>query len=97
MFFSRFLPIHQQQKRLLNKTDDQGMLNYLKTELPKAHEPVTNVELELVNMEGKLLRSIKSGSSKQVQINIEGLSSGFYNLIIRMHDKEDVIVKIIKK
>ncbi|MBI9067696.1 MAG: PKD domain-containing protein [Salinivirgaceae bacterium] len=59
--------------------------------------PVKNTAIQLVSLDGIVLRSITAGKSQDISINVENLSSGVYNLVITTESKEQVIVKVVKK
>ncbi|MBI9069312.1 MAG: PKD domain-containing protein [Salinivirgaceae bacterium] len=59
--------------------------------------PTENVEIQLVNMDGKLLKTIQTKDAKQIEINVEDLAKGIYNLIITTQNKKQVVVKVVKK
>jgi len=59
--------------------------------------PIENVNIELVNMEGKMLKSIDSKNSKNIELNVEDIATGIYHLVITTENNEQVIVKVVKK
>lgn len=59
--------------------------------------PIRNVNIELVSLDGKVLRTIETKDAKNIEINVEDLVSGFYNLVLTSEDGNQVIVKVVKK
>ena len=59
--------------------------------------PVTNVNIQLINTNGKTLRTLETTENKNVEINVEGLASGVYYLIVTSENNERTVVKVAKK
>ena len=59
--------------------------------------PVENVKIELINMLGKTLKTIDTSNNKQIDIDINELNSGIYNLIITTKENKQFSVKVVKK
>ena len=59
--------------------------------------PINNVTIQLVSMDGKILKTVESKDSKYVKINVKNLAAGIYNLIVTTEHNEQVIIKVVKK
>ena len=59
--------------------------------------PIENAKIQLVNLDGKILKTKNSNHSETIDINMEDIPTGIYNLIITTKKDEQIIVKVIKK
>ena len=58
--------------------------------------PISNVSIQLVNTDGKMLKSLKTTQNRNVEINVEDLARGIYYLLITSENNERTVVKIVK-
>ena len=58
--------------------------------------PTKSVEIKLLNMNGKTLKTIDTKNAQQIDINVEDILPGIYHLVITSENNEQIIVKVVK-
>ncbi len=59
--------------------------------------PIKDIDIVLVDMNGKIIKTIESKDAKHLEIDVEDIATGLYNLIMTTQDNHQVIVKVVKQ
>ncbi len=79
--------------------DDEDIKVYPNPVTSKLHIelPNENVFVQLINLDGKVLKEIQVKNSKALTLDMEDLVQGTYNLLLRINKDKQVSIKVIKK
>ena len=58
--------------------------------------PIEDVKIQLININGERLKIIESKNTKNIDINIEDIATGIYQLVITTENNEQITLKVVK-
>ncbi len=59
--------------------------------------PSENVFIQLVNLQGKVLKEVQVSNRKDLTLDMEDLTQGTYNLLLKFNKSKQISIKVIKK